>query len=74
MRKIEDLEEHLELQGIKYDLFVHIAEASWNEERKQYIGVRSMARILGKTDLTISKYLKIYDKKIGRKRHDENKQ
>lgn len=76
MRSIEDsggLKRHMELNGINHELFVLMAEANWNEQEKQYNGVRSMARILGKTNTTITKYLRVYDSEIGRDRHGKDK-
>ena len=67
------LEVHHERMGLDHGLFVLMAEANWDREQRQYIGIRSMARVLGTTDTTIIKHLHVYDAEIGRERNVKNK-
>jgi hypothetical protein len=69
MARITNLRKHFQELGINYTWFVRIAEANWNQDKLQYEGIRAMSRILGISDTSMIKYLKIYDKQIGRQRN-----
>ncbi len=60
---------HHERMGVDHELFVKMAEANWDEDKKQYNGIRTMARTLNVSSTTVIKHLHIYDEEIGRTRN-----
>jgi hypothetical protein len=72
-KKVEPdkLRHHMMVQGIDWPLFVKMAEANWDGQK--YKGIRAMSRILGTSDTSLIKYLKLYDERIGRQRHASTK-
>lgn len=66
------LRTHLAMIGISWDTWLLVVEPNWKppSEKRQghYIGIKVMARILGVSDASVIKWLKVYDKEIGRTR------